>query len=678
MTALFPTSLHAQTQKQKALVRTRVSADMKGGDPIPGAEVKLKGGNRYTSDTNGMFSFPVRGNFEIESAHKDGYVMIDPKYLKNFTSYSNNAIPVIMEERGKLNRETERQMTRINRELAQTNERLMNQNDSLRGANAISQAKYDSLEQVRRADYERNSKVEIIQELASYYANLDFQIMQEIDRKFYAAMSEGDYNRALNLINSGKSIAQFDKEIADGKVAINKVSEELDSAKHGLAALEKEAADICYRWVEYYKARFIIDSAAYYLEKRCSYDTLNTEWRDEALDYIFNRIGDYEKALNYCHKALDLIEREENVDFAKKARWYNKTGVVYSRMANYDSAFSYLSSALKISKELGWNDQLASIYMNIGLLYMLQGEYANAIGYTNKALLIREDENKKDSLEIASLYCNLGAIYAQIDSIGTAMTYLNKSLKIREIILGLYHPDVALIYNNIGSMSLQNGDFGMALYYFSKSLHIREKVLSEYHPDVAISYCNIGAAYERMKNFNQALACFNKALDVQRKVLGEYHPNVALSYHNIGSLYADQGNYDSALLYLKRELSIIEKVHGKENANIVNTRSNVGYVYFITGDYISAIEYFKRSLSIIEKEEGNESPNVYIHYYYIGSAYFALGNCQEALDYIGRVVAYCEKKGLNRTTSELSLETARKDIEMIKEKMKNGGCVSNK
>lgn len=684
LTALFPTSLHAQTQKQKALVRTRVSADMKGGDPIPGAEVKLKGGNRYTSDTNGMFSFPVRGSFEIESAHKEGYVMIDPKYLKHFTTYSENAIPVIMEDRRKLNQEINRHVTRLNKDLADANERLMNRNDSLRKANAISQAKYDSLEQVRSADYRRNSNWEIIQELASYYANMDFQVMQEMDRKFYAAMSEGDYNLALNLIKSGKSIEQLDKKIAEGRIKIKKEEDKLDSAKHGIAILEQEAADICYRWVEYYKAQFIFDSAAYYYEKRYRYDTTNLEWLLESIEYIYQVVGDYERAFEYTRIGMVLVEENEDVTRHDVAIWYNALGAMYVGQGDYDKAIFYFEKTLKTEKKdsVERHDFVALIYKNIGACYFYQGNCSKALEYCNMALNQYERAEEKDSLGFASIYSGLGSIYAAIDirkeyaekDINKAMSYLNKALGIAERALGLNTSEVAHIYNNIGSISKSYGDYGMELYYFSKAKVIREQILYRDHPDVAMSYSNMGVAYIENGDYKTALVYLNKALEIQKKVLRENHPEIALTYNNIGCAYQGLGDYTTALTYYTKSLSIYEKVFEKDNSHVVDPCKNIGYAYLMKGDFEKSIEYYSRSLAINEHINGKENSSVFVHYYYIGSAHFALGHCAIALDYISQAVSYFEKAGEKNITSEISLDAARKDIALIKEKMKNGEC----
>ena len=91
----------------------------------------------------------------------------------------------------------------------------------------------------------------------------------------------------------------------------------------------------------------------------------------------YNRIGlnymelnDFDKALDNCSKALDIITNA-GVDSHDAAATYNSIASIYSRKSEYDDAFDYYLKALSIC-ERAYGDShslTATAYANIGLLY---------------------------------------------------------------------------------------------------------------------------------------------------------------------------------------------------------------------------------------------------------------------------------------------------------------------
>ena len=87
---------------------------------------------------------------------------------------------------------------------------------------------------------------------------------------------------------------------------------------------------------------------------------------------------------------------------------YNNIGVVYRHQGNYNKALEYLNKALDIRvKVLGLEHSKTAIsYRNIGKIYEYQGAYTQALEYQNKALKIfekilgKEHEQTKEIIEI--------------------------------------------------------------------------------------------------------------------------------------------------------------------------------------------------------------------------------------------------------------------------------------
>jgi len=122
--------------------------------------------------------------------------------------------------------------------------------------------------------------------------------------------------------------------------------------------------------------------------------TAATEASDQPeLANIYNNIGlihkskgDYNKALDWYHKSLKIMEQVGNQ--AGLAANYNNIGGIYHFKGDYDKALDWLQKDLKITERIGDQAGLATTYNNIGAIHKSKGAYKMALAYTEKALNI--------------------------------------------------------------------------------------------------------------------------------------------------------------------------------------------------------------------------------------------------------------------------------------------------
>ena len=325
------------------------------------------------------------------------------------------------------------------------------------------------------------------------------------------------------------------------------------------------------------------------------------------LGYDSYKDGDYNKALEYLNKALDIRKQilgEKHVDTAAS---YNNIGVVYYSLGDYNKALEYHYKALNIQKKiLGGNHKDIGIsYNNIGNNYSYLGDYDKALEFLNKALNIQKkilgDKHKNTAIS----YNNIGFIYSNLGNYNKALEYYSKALNIKKQILGEKDPDTATSYNNVGNIYLYLGEYDKALEFLNKALSIKKQILGENHPSIAITYSNIANVYndlgyynKSMKYYNKSIKYQNKALNIKKQILGENHPDVATSYNGIGSAYANIGNYSKALEYYNKSLIIWKKILGENHPDTVFGYNNVALVYYASGNYSQSYNNIKKAYEI--------------------------------------------------------------------------------
>lgn len=242
----------------------------------------------------------------------------------------------------------------------------------------------------------------------------------------------------------------------------------------------------------------------------------------------------FEEAVNVNLRFAQLSE-ETNGQNEATADAYNNIGVVYDDLGEYDKALEYYNKALEISKEvLGENHRdTAASYNNIGVVYGKLGDSDKALEYFIKALEIRKEVLGENHSDTASSYGNIGIVYWNLGDYDKALEYHNKALEITKEVLGEKHRYTASSYNNIGNVYDDLGDYDKALEFHNKALEIQKDVLGEKHPDTAMSYLNIGSVYGILGDYDKALENQNKALEIFRSKLGESHPYTQQTLQNI-------------------------------------------------------------------------------------------------------------------------------------------------
>ncbi|CAF0730650.1 unnamed protein product [Adineta steineri] len=360
---------------------------------------------------------------------------------------------------------------------------------------------------------------------------------------------------------------------------------------------------------------------------------------------IYLNQGDYEKAIRYCEKALEIRKKTLSANHPDLAFSYNNIGSVCDEMGEYSQALLAHEKALEIrEKTLPSNHpDLATSYNNIGLVYMNMGEYSKALSFYEKALEIDQKSLPPNHPSLATSYCNISSVYDKMGDYSQALSYHEKALEIDQKNLPSNHPSLATSYNNIGLVYEHTGEYSQALSYHEKALEIREKTLPANHPHLASVYNNIGRVYDNIGEYSKALSYHEKALEIKQKTLPSNHPSLATSYSNIGSVYDKMGEYPQALSSHEKALEIDQKTLSPNHPHLATSYNNIGLVYEHTGEYSQSLASHRKALEIREKSLPSNHPSLATSYNNIGSVYNNMGEYSKALSYHEKALEIREK-----------------------------------
>lgn len=262
---------------------------------------------------------------------------------------------------------------------------------------------------------------------------------------------------------------------------------------------------------------------------------LEQETDENAKTPIFNQLGlmkdelgEYEAAIQYFNKSIEIEEKCIPRDEQSLAASYNNIGVVYSSMGDYSKALSSHEKALTVQKQSlpSTHLHLASSYANIGSVYYRMGDYHKALSSHEKALTIEQQSLPPNHPTLAMSYGNIGNVYCRLDDYPKALSSYQKTLAIQQQSLPSTHPSLAMSYNNIGNVYLSIGDYPKALSSHEEALTIRQQSLPSIHPSLASTYYNIGSVHKKMGNYSKAHSCFERVVDIAEQSLPSNHPDL--------------------------------------------------------------------------------------------------------------------------------------------------------
>ena len=303
---------------------------------------------------------------------------------------------------------------------------------------------------------------------------------------------------------------------------------------------------------------------------------------------VLYALGDYQQALEYGEKALNLRETLFGKNHEDVARSFSNLSSCYSKLGQYDQALIYGQKALEMHIAIFGDDHpdVANSYNNLSSCYSNLGQYDQALKHCQKALEMRVAIYGEHHPKVATSYNNLDGCYSNLDQYDQALTYCKKALDMHIAIFGEHHPTVANSYGNLSSRYHNLGHYDQALKYCQKALEMRIAIFGEHHPDVATSYNNLGSCYYRLNDNQTALTHEQKAFKLRLDLLGPQHPKTLLTFKNKQQTLIDLKRFQPAMTAISNYRQQLPKSHAyqkelnklEKHLNIQANKNNVRLV----------------------------------------------------------------------------------------------------
>ncbi len=131
---------------------------------------------------------------------------------------------------------------------------------------------------------------------------------------------------------------------------------------------------------------------------------------------VYSDLGDYPTALNYFHDALEMLpeDEDENLDF--RANVISQTARLFNQIRCYSQAITCLEDAINIDVQLSDTFGLAYDKQLLGSIYSKLNDYDQAYSYMVDAMSYASTLSRVDSANIAIYIADIQLAKGNVDS----------------------------------------------------------------------------------------------------------------------------------------------------------------------------------------------------------------------------------------------------------------------
>ncbi|MBN2662217.1 MAG: tetratricopeptide repeat protein [Bacteroidales bacterium] len=212
---------------------------------------------------------------------------------------------------------------------------------------------------------------------------------------------------------------------------------------------------------------------------------------------LYEKLGDFEKALKFCEKAIQLASKLNLMQPLADA--FSLYSDLYSRLSDWQTALSYQQKAFKIRKKLKDNKATASSMNLIARIYSFSGNYKSALEKYNETLDYRTKINDIEGLMWTHI--GLASTFHKLNNPTKTEYHYSKSLKINE-----HFKDkraTLYCYFGIGKMKLEKNNKKNAEIYLLKALNLAKQINNKLL--VFDIYEALSETYEKLNLYDKSL-----------------------------------------------------------------------------------------------------------------------------------------------------------------------------
>ena len=394
----------------------------------------------------------------------------------------------------------------------------------------------------------------------------------------------------------------------------------------------------------------------------------------ERLGEILEDLGRWENASESYQKSFELRKKivEITNDSLENLKRESENAIALTWMQQEVQNMVKNFTQEELIKSNDWNIKnmrdLGLSLDNLGHIYQVQGQLANAVDAFRKSFQIREGLVSRTDRSIQSLrdlslsWNRLGDVYqAQGQLANAADAFRNSFLIAEELVsrtdrsIQSLH-DLSLSWNRLGDVYQAQGQLANAADAFRNSFLIAEGLVSRTDRsiqslrDLSLSWNKLGDVYQAQGQLANVADAFRNSFQIQEELVSRTDRSIqslrdlSVSWSKLGDVYQAQGQLPNAADAFRNSFQIDEELVSRTDRSIESLRdlavswNRLGDVYQVQGQLANAADAFRNSYQIAEELVSRTDRSLQslrdlsICWNKLGDIYQAQGKLQNATD----------------------------------------------
>ncbi|MBA2614046.1 MAG: tetratricopeptide repeat protein [Bacteroidetes bacterium] len=304
----------------------------------------------------------------------------------------------------------------------------------------------------------------------------------------------------------------------------------------------------------------------------------------------------------YNEEAMALAEKINYVDGMITGR--NVKGLLLRMNNQLDEALKVGEEVLELRKKNNSPDRYTGAYTNIGSVYLVKGDYVNALKYLNLGLDNAKRWNQIENQIV--ILTNIGIVYNNSELNDLALETLQKAVVLNKQLKGESQKlQQAQLYINIATIYHKRGLYDEAEKYFKSSYETYKK--ENNIRDLSIVVYNLTST----TRFNKDMKACEFFIKEMEKIAAQLHFN-----DYTASLHLTKANYlleinkaTEALVEVNKGLAIIDTITSQQTYGVLlGVKADC---YKSLKDYNRSLEFSNKALTVI-RQTGNTTEEAVI------------------------------------------------------------------
>ncbi len=299
-------------------------------------------------------------------------------------------------------------------------------------------------------------------------------------------------------------------------------------------------------------------------------DELNIATTLNAMNHMYMRTGEYEKAHEDLHKALHIRERLLPKDDLQIAETMGNLGLVCQKLHRHHEAEEWFKKSLDIKKKKMSEDspQMAVTMHNLATLYGEERRYKESVDLLKKVLAIDEQQYGKNNIECIRDLTSLGITCYKCKEFKEAIDYFEQALATADAANLKDRSDLIPIHHYLGVAYAEAKDPKKAKVHYESASKLSEELHGKDHTSNTIVMLNLAHNAEELGDNDRAEKLYKDILEVERNrqpkqdyllaqcltELGQFYQRHAKPSEAMSTFEEAIKSYDVLPAHLKRRL----------------------------------------------------------------------------------------------------------------------------